>query len=278
MSARAWRDRRSRAAARRARPRRAKHYACARRGKAERDRIGRFPRSNRPHLLHLGDEVPEQVLDAVAQRCGRGRAARAGAAHMEIDDALAIALEGDVAAVLGDRRAHARLEQLLDGLDRLLVFGRVELAGGGLGARRLALGDRLARDVMLHDGAENGGLEMLPLALALALGHADEVGTEEHALDALDLEQARGERRILALGGTGEFERSLVEHGPPWNEFQGGGIRRGFGLDEHGALLKLLSWLCFSTRAALRFAPAPKLRIVLVHTWPRAAESQGGGA
>ena len=52
---------------------------------------------------------------------------------------------------------------------------------------------------MLHDGAEDGGLQMLPLAVAL--GDADEVGAEEHALDAVDLEQARGERRVLALVG-----------------------------------------------------------------------------
>ena len=38
-----------------------------------------------------------------------------------------IALEGDVAAVLGHGRADAGLEQLLDGLDRLLVLGREEL-------------------------------------------------------------------------------------------------------------------------------------------------------
>src|SRR5690349_10703168 len=76
---------------------------------------------------------------------------------------------------------------------------------------------------------------MLPLAVAL--GDADEVGAEEHALDAVDLEQTRGERRILALVGIGEFERALVEHRPPRNEFQGGGVRRRFGLDEHGAAL-----------------------------------------
>ena len=54
---------------------------------------------------------------------------------------------------------------------------------------------------MLHDGAEDGGLQMLPLAVAL--GHADEVGAEKHAFDAVDLEQARGERRSLARLGSG---------------------------------------------------------------------------
>ena len=51
---------------------------------------------------------------------------------MQEHDAVAIALEGDVAAVLGHRRAHPRLEQLLDGLDRLLVLGREELASSEL--------------------------------------------------------------------------------------------------------------------------------------------------
>ena len=63
---------------------------------------------------------------------------------------------------------------------------------------------------MLHDGAEDGGLQMLPLAVAL--GHADEVGAEEHALDAVDLEQPRRQRRGLAVVGIEELKRPLVEH------------------------------------------------------------------
>src|SRR5512143_3810297 len=213
MSAQASRDRRTRAEPSPARPCRATHYACARSETAGRGRLGLFCRSNRANLLHLGDEVPEEVLDAVAERGRRGGTPGAGAAHVKIDDALAIALEGDVAAVLGDGRPHARLEQLLDGLDRLLVLRRVELARGALRPRRLARGHGLARDEMLHDGAEDGGLQMLPLAFAL--GHADEIGAEEYALYALDLEQPRRERRVLVLGCVGEFERSLVEHRPP---------------------------------------------------------------
>ena len=55
--------------------------------------------------------MAQQVLDAVAQRGGRARAAGAGAAHVQVDDAVAEARERDVAAVLGDRRAHARLQE-----------------------------------------------------------------------------------------------------------------------------------------------------------------------
>src|SRR4051794_18854658 len=48
-----------------------------------------------PHLLHVGAEMLEQVLDAVPQRGGRARAARAGAAHVQEDDAVLEALEDD---------------------------------------------------------------------------------------------------------------------------------------------------------------------------------------
>ena len=45
----------------------------------------------------------------------------------QIDDAVLEAAERDVAAVLGDRRAHPRLDQLLDGGDGLGVLGLEEL-------------------------------------------------------------------------------------------------------------------------------------------------------
>ena len=79
--------------------------------------------SDRPHLLHVRAEMLEQVLDAVPQRGRRARAARAGAAHVQEHDAVLEAVEDDVAAVVGHRRPHARVEQLLDGLDGILVLG-----------------------------------------------------------------------------------------------------------------------------------------------------------
>ena len=45
----------------------------------------------------------------------------------------------------------------------------------------------------------------------------------------------------LLVVGIEEFERAVVEHGPARNEFQGRRVRRGFGLDEHGASLALLT-------------------------------------
>ena len=96
-----------------------------------------------------------------------------------------------------------------------------------------AVGDRGAREIVLHDDAENGGLQMLPFALAL--GHADEVGAEEHALDALDLEQTRGKRRGLARLGIEKLQGAVREHGPARKELQGRGVWGCFGLDEHGS-------------------------------------------
>src|SRR5262249_50044396 len=77
----------------------------------------RRPLSRRPDLDHVGQIMAQQVLDAVPQRRGRRRAARAGALHVEIDDAVLEPPEGDVAAVVRHRRPHPRLDELLDGGD-----------------------------------------------------------------------------------------------------------------------------------------------------------------
>ena len=96
-------------------------------------RPGMTIRSHRPDFDHVGHEMLQQVLDAVLQRRGGGRAAGAGALHVEIDDAVPEAAEGDVAAVIGDRGAHPGFDQVLDGGDRLgvgLVEELVFLVGG----------------------------------------------------------------------------------------------------------------------------------------------------
>src|ERR1700752_2707180 len=81
--------------------------------------------SNRPYLNHVRHEMLEQILDAVLQRCGGGGAAGAGALHVEIDDAVLETAEGDVAAVIGNRRPHPGLDQVLDGVHGLRI-GLVE--------------------------------------------------------------------------------------------------------------------------------------------------------
>src|ERR1700682_4522136 len=57
------------------------------------------------------------ITSAGLQRRGGGRATRAGTLHVEIDDAVLEAAESDVAAVIGDRRAHPCFDQILDHLD-----------------------------------------------------------------------------------------------------------------------------------------------------------------
>src|ERR1700694_2758118 len=115
--------------------------------------IGAARQSDRAHLGDVGDEMAQQVLDAVPERCRRRRTARARSLHGEIDHAVLVAAKGDVAAVAGDRRPHPRLDQLLDGGDRLGVTRREEFFGS---RRALDLGahDRSLRPEMLHDGGE----------------------------------------------------------------------------------------------------------------------------
>src|SRR5579871_1162477 len=47
-----------------------------------------FAPSHRPHFVHLGHEMPQQVLDAVLQGRGGRRTACAGTFHVEVDDAV----------------------------------------------------------------------------------------------------------------------------------------------------------------------------------------------
>ena len=110
------------------------------------------------------------------------------------------------------------------------VIGGVEeflaLRGG------FAREDRRAGKEEFGDDAEHGGPQMLPLAFAL--GHRDEIRREEHAADAGQLHQGLGERRALGLLRVQSFERARVQDRAAGQEFEGGRVRRGFGLDEHG--------------------------------------------
>src|SRR3546814_20092062 len=63
---------------------------------------------NRRHLWHI---MFEQGFDAVLQRRGRRRPARAGALPLEIDIALVEAAIADVDAVASDSGAGARFDQ-----------------------------------------------------------------------------------------------------------------------------------------------------------------------
>src|SRR3546814_900294 len=88
----------------------------------------------------LGHIMFEQALDPLLERHRRRGAARAGAVQGEIDGAFLKAAIDDVAAILGDRRANARLDQLLDLGDNVGVLGifRDRLGRRDIGAARAA--------------------------------------------------------------------------------------------------------------------------------------------
>src|SRR5690606_28555929 len=83
-------------------------------GKSSLAQIGGRDSGHCFHLLHLGHVVPEHVLDAHFQGGGGGRAAGAGAAHVQEDRSVLETLVDDVAAVLGHGGANARVDQFLD--------------------------------------------------------------------------------------------------------------------------------------------------------------------
>src|SRR3546814_13032002 len=89
--------------------------------------------------------------------------------------------------------------------------------------------DRLAGGEMLHDGAENGGLEEVPLLIRV-LGHGDEVAAEEYGGDAVDFEQALGERRLaLGLLRAGKIGGAGLPAGPAGQELTRGRKSAGEG-------------------------------------------------
>src|SRR5271155_3664357 len=225
---------------------------------------------HRPDFGDVGDEMAQQILDAVAQSRRRGGATRAGALHIEIDHSFLEAAESYIAAVIGDLRPHPGFDQVLDRGDSLGVSGiekflAVTLVGAGRKQRRPG-------HEMLHDGAKDHRLELLPFARAF--GDGDEIGTEEHAADAGNAEQPFGERRLRRLFGLAQVKRAAFEHRPAGQEFQGRRVRRRFGLDEH---------FCYplSSRVAQigyrRDSPKSIIIQIYPNTWRIGLEVQGPG-
>ena len=108
----------------------------------------------------------------------------------------------------------------------------LEEFAGALGRFALALDERRAREVEFGDDAENGRAQMLPFAGVL--GDGDEIGREEDAAHARQLQQRLGERRMLGLVEIARLERAFIHDGSARQELQGGGIGGRFGLDEQG--------------------------------------------
>src|SRR5690554_2534650 len=150
------------------------------------------------HVLHFRNEVMQQVLDAVLQGRRRGWATGARALHVQVNGALLISAECDVAAILRHCRAHTRLQKVLDCSNDFFVGLVVELAIGIMVETAGAIGChyRLRRHEVLHDRAEDRRLQMLPVPISL--GYGNKVEAEEDADDARNIEKSCCQRRRRA--------------------------------------------------------------------------------
>jgi hypothetical protein len=123
---------------------------------------------------------------------------------MEVYCAISEARKDNIPTILRDGRANTGLQKLLDSGDGILVLGVVgallTIVGCWLGARQPA------GQEMLHDRAKDHRLQVLPLDITL--GHRDEIGPKENAIDPIELKNACGQRRADSLrlraivGGT----------------------------------------------------------------------------
>src|SRR5262245_37697217 len=146
---------------------------------ARRSFVLRAASLHRPHFHDIRHVVAQQILDAVAECCSRRWAAGAGALHVEKHHAILEAAECNISAIILHGRTNTGLDQFLDHGDRLgILFVEELLRSGGRRRACLAAQERRARHEVLHDGAEDGGLELLPFAAGL--GDRNEVGAEEH--------------------------------------------------------------------------------------------------
>ena len=141
--------------------------------------------------------------------------------------------EQDVAAVLGHGRADARVQQVLDLGHDLGAFAFVDRFRRRL---RVAIGEQgpVAGEVV-HDRRQDRGLEMRPVAITV-LGHGQEVRAEEDPDHAVQIEQVRGQGRGPRLVRVAKLPSPGAQHFAAGQEFQDGGVGRGFGLDEHLAV------------------------------------------
>ena len=85
---------------------------------------------------------------------------------------------------------------------------------------------------MVEQDLEHLRLERPPFG-ARRRRHRDEVAAEEDALDLAGREDRLGERRGLGLFRRREIARAGIHHLAARKEFQGRGVGRGLGLDQH---------------------------------------------
>src|SRR5438132_5530397 len=106
-------------------------------------------RLDRAHLDDFGDVMAQHVLDARLQGRGRARTARARALHVEVDDAVFVIVENDVAAIHRHRRSHSGFKQFFDLGDDFVLF--LAAVGRARGLAHVAGDDRPPGGEMLHD-------------------------------------------------------------------------------------------------------------------------------
>jgi len=135
--------------------------------------------------------VHEHVLYAVLQRDARARAPHAAPRQRHRDDPRPL-LESNVPyvpPVLLHGGAYPRLEEFLDHRHDLVVVVEYRRVGDDRRVPQRGLSGR----VEVHDGTEDGCLEVLPLGLG-EFRHGEEVVPEVDRLDAgIEVEEGLGE-------------------------------------------------------------------------------------
>src|SRR5690606_7463314 len=174
----------------------------------------------------------QHVLHATLQRDGRGGAACTGTLHVDEDDAVLIALKGNVAAILRNGGADARIKHFLDLRHDLGILAFMR----GMAVLVIAAADgkqnRRAAGEMLHDRTEQGRLHMLPLATRF--GDCDEIAAEKDTGHMFHREETHGERRALGGIPRGKISRAtFAQHFAAGQKLQGRRIGRRLGLDKH---------------------------------------------
>ena len=109
----------------------------------------------------------------------------------------AVTAKHDVAAITGHRGTNTGVDQFLDLIDDLAI-GLVHVFL--VEVRCVTLDHRTAGDEMVHDDAQDLGLQRLPGNLVV-LGHGDEIAAQEDARDAGQGEQIGCQRAATRLRG-----------------------------------------------------------------------------
>src|SRR5262249_31813696 len=141
-----------------------------------------------PDLDYVGYKMAQQVLDTVPEGGRGGGAARASAFHVEVYNAFLVAAEGYVATVARHRRTHARLDQILDGGDGLHILGEKNFSNCSSRGFCFPRKRRRPEKMVPHEGAEYGGLHLLPFPAGL--GHREKIGTEKNTADVGNVKEA----------------------------------------------------------------------------------------